>query len=110
METPLKSALALIVLLGCIAAASAGGSDKRKQGKQLFTQDTTPACGICHALADAETAGTIGPSLDEMKPDAERVARVIRSGIGAMPPYPQLTDEQVKTLAEYVAHATGGKK
>jgi cytochrome c6 len=45
-----------------------------------------------------------------MKPDAERVARVIRSGIGAMPPYPQLSDEQVKTLAEYVAHATGGKK
>jgi cytochrome c6 len=110
MEPPVKSVVVLILAFACAGASGAGGDVNRKQGKQLFTQDTTPACGICHALADAETAGTIGPSLDEMKPDAERVARVIRSGIGAMPPYPQLTDEQVKTLAEYVAHATGGKK
>jgi cytochrome c6 len=110
MERSVKSAVAIILALTCTAAASAGDADKGKQGRQLFTQDTTPACGVCHALADAGTAGTIGPSLDEMKPEAERVARVIRSGIGAMPPYPQLTDAQVKVLAEYVAQASGGKK
>jgi len=30
-------------------------------GKQLFTQ----ACGVCHVLADAGTAGPIGPNLDD---------------------------------------------
>jgi mono/diheme cytochrome c family protein len=45
-----------------------------------------------------------------MKPDAERVARVIRSGLGAMPAYPQLTDAQVKAIAQYVARATGASK
>jgi cytochrome c6 len=79
-------------------------------GKRLFVQDATPPCGVCHALNAAGTAGTIGPSLDEMKPDAERVARVIRSGIGAMPAYPKLTDEQVTALAEFVSRSTGGAK
>jgi cytochrome c6 len=110
MIRSVKSTVVSVFLLACASAAYANGSELSKQGRQLFTQETNPACGVCHALADAGTAGTIGPSLDEMKPDAERLARVIRSGIGAMPPYPQLTDAQVKVLAEYVARATGGRK
>ena len=98
-------ALALAALLAATGAAANGD-----QGKALFTKDATPPCGVCHALSAAGTSGTIGPSLDELKPDAERVARVIRSGIGAMPPYPNLTDEQVKALAAYVAQASGGRK
>jgi sulfite dehydrogenase len=97
--------------LGLVAVAcAAAASDPVAIGKRLFTQDATPPCGVCHALQAAGTPGTIGPSLDEMKPNAERVARVIRSGLGAMPPYPKLTDAEVKALAEFVARSTGGAK
>jgi len=93
-----------------LAAASSVSAADDSLGKRLFMQDATPPCGVCHALNAAGTAGTIGPSLDEMKPDAERVARVIRSGLGAMPAYAQLTDQQVQALAQYVSKASGGAK
>ena len=85
----------------------AGADDER--GKVLFAKDATPPCGVCHTLAAAGTTGTIGPALEELKPDAARVARVIRSGIGAMPAYPSLSEVDVKALAEFVARSTGGK-
>jgi sulfite dehydrogenase len=61
-------------------------------------------------LAAANAAGKIGPSLDELKPDADRVARAVKQGVGVMPPYESLTDEQIATLARYVARVTGGAK
>jgi mono/diheme cytochrome c family protein len=95
----------------CLAAAVAidAAAADDALGKRLFVQDATPPCGVCHALNAAGTAGTIGPSLDEMKPDAERVARVIRSGLGAMPAYQKLSEEQVKALAEFVSRSAAAK-
>jgi cytochrome c6 len=93
-------------LVGLLSGAMA--NDDR--GKALFVSEATPPCGVCHTLSAAGTSGTIGPSLEELKPDAERVARVIRSGIGAMPPYPKLSDADVKALAEFVARSTGGAR
>ena len=48
------------VLAGC---GTGGYTSEGSQGagKQLFTQ----ACGACHVLADAGTAGPIGPNLDD---------------------------------------------
>ncbi|MGH6611673.1 MAG: c-type cytochrome [Burkholderiaceae bacterium] len=88
-----------------VAVASNGDS-----GKQLFTKDATPPCALCHTLADAGANAQVGPSLDELKPDVARVVKAVREGIGAMPPYKQLSDEQVQTLARYVARASGGVK
>ncbi len=49
-----------IALGGCgTGGYTSGGS--QGNGKQLFTQ----ACGRCHVLADAGTAGVIGPNLDD---------------------------------------------
>jgi mono/diheme cytochrome c family protein len=50
---------AVVALAGC----GTGGftpSGNQGTGKQLFVK----ACGGCHTLADAGTAGTIGPNLD----------------------------------------------
>ena len=44
-----------------------------QQGKVLFGQGAVPACALCHALKDAGAEGAVGPSLDELKPDAKRV-------------------------------------
>ena len=75
------------------------------EGRRLFTS-VTPSCAVCHKLKDAGAEGAVGPSLDELKPDAARVVKALRTGIGQMPPFPQLTDEQVRTLARYVEEAT----
>ena len=79
-------------------------------GKQLFTKGATPPCALCHTMQDAGAAGEIGPSLDELKPDAERVAKAIRNGIGQMPAFSTLTEQQVQAISQYVARATGATK
>ena len=100
----------LLYLVTVMLAAPASAQTGNDPGKQLFVKDTTPACAICHTLADAGASGSIGPSLDELKPDAPRVVKAVKAGLGAMPPYPQLSDEQVQALATYVARASGAAK
>ncbi|MES3011107.1 MAG: cytochrome c [Pseudomonadota bacterium] len=75
-------------------------------GKKLFTQTAVPACAVCHTLKHAGAAGEIGPALDELKPDAARVEKAIRNGLGQMPAYSTLSDAQIRLLAQYVAAAT----
>jgi mono/diheme cytochrome c family protein len=62
---------------------------------------------LCHALKHAGATGEIGPALDDLKPDAARVEKAIRNGIGQMPANTTLTDAQIRLLAQYVARATG---
>jgi len=45
---------------GCGGADLKGGRADVVRGKQLFVQ----RCGACHALARADTRGTVGPDLD----------------------------------------------
>jgi hypothetical protein len=67
------------------------------RGKLLFTT-LQPACAVCHTLQAAGAEGQIGPVLDELKPDADRVLRALRNGKrlqplrpfwGLMPPWPR---------------------
>jgi cytochrome c6 len=77
-------------------------------GKRLFTKEAAPACAVCHTLKDAGTQGIVGPVLDEIKPDAQRVANAVRNGIGLMPSYQNsLTDAQIQALAQYVSGVAG---
>jgi len=84
--------------------------DQMEAGKKLFTQTAVPACATCHALAHANAKGQVGPDLDALKPDAARVEKAIRQGSGQMPPFSSLSDEQVQTLAQYVARAALERK
>ena len=82
--------------------------DPLAAGRKRFTEGASPPCALCHTLADAGAAGAIGPVLDELKPDAERVAKAIRNGIGQMPSYrATLSDADIEALAEYVSKAAG---
>jgi cytochrome c6 len=76
-------------------------------GRQLFITGAQPACALCHTLKDAGAEGAIGPSLDELKPDAARVAKAVKNGIGQMPAFSSLTDAQIEAIARYVAEAAG---
>jgi mono/diheme cytochrome c family protein len=80
--------------------AGGGGTD----GKSIFTAN----CGSCHTLADAGTTGRIGPNLDEAKPSEELAVERVTNGKGAMPSFKgQLSDQQIRAVAEYVATRAG---
>jgi len=92
------------------ATGAAAESDMARlaAGRILFTQAAKPPCAVCHTLAHADAGGAVGPVLDELKPDAARVAKAMRNGIGAMPSYSAvLSAEQIDTVAFYVSTVSG---
>ncbi|GAB2578715.1 cytochrome c [Ramlibacter solisilvae] len=91
-----------MAMAGGIALAQ---GNPEAEGKRLFTS-VTPACAICHTLKDAGAEGAVGPSLDELKPDAARVAKALKNGIGQMPAFTQLSEAQMQALAAYVEAAS----
>ena len=85
--------------------APSSGNGDTAAGKQIFTAN----CSGCHTLADANATGTVGPNLDQLKPDQQRVATQVTNGGGVMPAFAgQLSDTQIQDVAAYVAAATGG--
>lgn len=93
------------------ASAAAGDDPQLVEGRVLFTGGATPPCAICHTLKDAAATGMVGPSLDELRPDEDRVVTAVRGGIGAMPSFAaSLTETQIRALARYVAKASGGAR
>lgn len=63
LAVPVTAACAALLVLALTGCGTGGYTSSGSQGagKQLFTQ----ACGGCHTLADAGTAGAIGPNLDD---------------------------------------------
>jgi cytochrome c6 len=109
MIAPRIRAGAALLAAACALPAAAGAQDAAtlKLGRQVFVEIAVPGCPICHTLADAGAEGTLGPSLDAMRPDAARVAKAVTEGIGPMQPYEGLDAEEVAALAAYVAVAAG---
>jgi mono/diheme cytochrome c family protein len=75
-------------------------------GKAIFLK---AGCVGCHTLADANATGTVGPNLDQAKPDYRLATARVTLGKGAMPSFKsQLTTQQIADVASYVVKATGG--
>jgi mono/diheme cytochrome c family protein len=75
-------------------------------GKALFLKS---GCVGCHTLADAKATGTVGPNLDQAKPDFRLATARVTLGKSAMPSFKgQLSDQQIADVASYVVKATGG--
>ncbi len=98
---------AVLLLMALATPAMAEPEDAQwAAGRLLFTQGASPSCTVCHTLKDAGSQGAVGPVLDELKPDAQRVATALRNGVGAMPSYRTLLSEaQIQALAVYVSRA-----
>lgn len=96
----------LAALAGVSAPANVQAGGAMERGRTLFTVEATPPCSVCHTLADAGSAGEIGPNLDELAPDAGRVKAAVSGGIGVMPAYGDLlVAADIDALAEYVSAA-----
>jgi len=75
-------------------------------GKAIFEK---AGCTSCHTLKDAGSTGTVGPNLDQAKPELALVVKRVTQGAGAMPSFKgQLSDKQIADVAAYVVKATGG--
>lgn len=103
--------LATLFCLSVLISFQVMAADEASQfalGKKLFMQSSVPACVLCHTLKDAGANGAVGPVLDELKPDAQRVVTALRNGIGQMPSYrASLSEAQILALAHYVSKASG---
>ena len=61
-------------------------------------------------LAAAGAKGTVGPNLDQLKPDQKRVERQVTNGGAAMPAFKgRLTATQIAAVAKFVSSAAGKK-
>jgi cytochrome c6 len=107
--TPRWSAaiIAAVALAAGACGDDGGGSDV--DGKNVFL---SAGCGSCHTLADAGTTGAVGPNLDELKPNALKVEVFVTDGSPPnMPSFKdQLSEDEIKAVAEYVSEATGGNE
>ncbi|HZQ80751.1 MAG TPA: c-type cytochrome [Gaiellaceae bacterium] len=73
-------------------------------GKHVFL---TAGCAGCHTLKDAGTTGTVGPDLDQLKPDEATVQHQVTNGGGGMPAFKnQLSAKQILDVAAYVSKIT----
>ncbi|MFT6821555.1 MAG: DMSO/TMAO reductase YedYZ molybdopterin-dependent catalytic subunit/cytochrome c553 [Myxococcota bacterium] len=81
-------------------------SAQAERGKTVFTETSSPPCGVCHSLADAGTQGAIGPNLDALAPSADQVQAAVTKGVGVMPAFDGLSAEQVSEVAAYIVEAT----
>jgi mono/diheme cytochrome c family protein len=82
-----------------------GGEGDPAAGKEVFV---SAGCVSCHTLADAGATGTVGPNLDEAKPDAALVTDRVTNGAGAMPAFEgQLSEQQIADVSAYVSSVAG---
>jgi mono/diheme cytochrome c family protein len=76
------------------------------QGKQIFL--VKAGCGGCHTLKDAGSTGTVGPNLDQLKPDDKTVEHQVENGGGPMPAFKgTLTAAQIAAVSAYVSSVAG---
>tara|TARA_B100000287_G_scaffold400510_1_gene419785 strand:+ start:159 stop:413 length:255 start_codon:yes stop_codon:yes gene_type:complete len=75
-----------------------------EKGKKIFLEEGN--CATCHTLSEAGSVGNIGPNLNEIKPDINRVIAAVTNGIGVMPAYEGLlTKDEIKSVSYYVSEA-----
>jgi mono/diheme cytochrome c family protein len=104
-------------------ALASAGLAQAKTGTQIFT---AAGCAGCHTFGPANSNGTIGPSLDELKTQAANMepgksaeqyvqesiedpgAFLVKGYPNAMPSFKgRLTDEQIKALVDFILQKGG---
>ena len=67
------------------------------KGKEVFLGAGN--CAACHILSDAGSNAMVGPNLNEIRPDIQRIIMAVRNGIGVMPAMEGiLSDEEIDCL------------
>ena len=103
-----RMTIAGAMLLMWAGAPLAAQDADLEAGRLIFTEAAQPQCALCHVLADAEAEGKVGPNLDALKPDVDRVRAAVTSGVGIMPAFEGiLSEDEIETVSAYVAEVAG---
>ena len=95
----------LLILLVVTFSSSAFADSKMDLGLKIYNNKAQ--CGVCHTLQAAESAGNIGPNLDQLKPQMPQIIAAVTNGIGVMPPWEDiLTYEEIEAVTYYVFNST----
>ena len=73
-------------------------------GKAVFASS---GCAACHTLKAAGATGTVGPSLDDKKPETALIVERVLNGKGPMLPFKeQLSHKQIADVVAFVYDST----
>lgn len=109
----MRRLITLLLPVAWLVAAPVMANDATQLalGKELFMTKAVPACALCHMLKDAGSTGEVGPALDDIRPNAQRVLTALKNGLGQMPSFAStLSESDMQALALYVSKASGGAK
>ena len=96
--------LKLFVILLFTSIYSVNADELFNKGKEIFLGAGN--CAACHMLSDAGSNSMVGPNLNEIRPDTQRIIMAVRNGIGVMPAMEGiLTDEEIEAVAHYTSIA-----
>ena len=99
----LKFTTTLLILLYSLVF-QANADELFNKGKEVFLGAGN--CAACHTLTDAGSNAMVGPNLNEIRPDIQRIIMAVRNGIGVMPAMEGiLTDEEIEAVAHYTSLA-----
>ena len=74
-------------------------------GLEIF--NSKAQCSMCHTLKAAKSIGEIGPNLDQLKPQKNRIVYAVTNGTGVMPPFEgMLSAEEIEAVAHFVSIST----
>lgn len=73
---------ALLLLLSAELPLESARTENLELGKQVFLEKAEPLCALFHTLKAAGATGKIGPNLDDLKPDEEKVSNAVKNGVG----------------------------
>jgi mono/diheme cytochrome c family protein len=102
------AALAFTVA-GCGDKGSSSSNDKvtgsGTPGEKVFS---TAGCANCHTMEAAGAKGTVGPNLDELRPNEQTVKRQVTNGGNGMPSFKsKLSPSEIQQVAAFVSTAAG---
>ena len=93
-----------LVFLIFVSIIQANADELFSKGKEVFIGAGN--CAACHMLSDAGSNSMVGPNLNEIRPDIQRIIMAVRNGIGVMPAMEGiLTDDEIEAVAHYTSIA-----
>jgi len=88
-----------------IFSSSVFADDKMVLGLEVYNNKAQ--CGACHTLQAADSAGNIGPDLDQLKSSMSQIIYAVTNGIGVMQAWEGiLTDEEIEAVAYFIFNST----
>lgn len=107
----MKNLLLLLIIpvafAGCGGSGGTDGDDSTAQRSAAADLFTAAGCAGCHTLSEADATGPVGPDLDGLKLDKQRVQEQIENGGGSMPSFKgRLTPQEIDKLATFVSKAS----